>query len=1277
MFKLDILDDNVADLGLLIGLLTADGDDGSVNVAWFSDPFSELKKSPTRVAGFLRFLNSKFPHITDTSCALVDHGEVWHSIYSAAEDQATGLCLVIPKPNSTSGFISLGLFDQLSLENLTISIHARLPLFHLNEGQLPQFVMASEACRIAIDVYSSSRLNLGSEGFNMLSAAASFDSTFTTNFGLHFYDAFDPERGIGTEVSGHRNDVVTALKDLMTQSNYWLGKYIGDSSVTIGDLLSAAGVVKQTGTADSGDLSYSFDLETLKSPTPALKDFLKKLVTGVFYEMVTAQEPLVAIEGGGIYVAHDADSHSYGLRLVIPDLQITAPDSAGPQVKVQLGKGLANDTSDNTWLQRSSNSQIEPGVEVLFLTWDGNTLSTTSQLELNSIGVDVQGSGTSPLFNINGYVMKGAELRLYLKYAGDICTFGAAASLDGLGIPLGGGITGSTSNPVAHSLLSAGSSEQSGPGADNEPVNPTFSASVAWISQGTGLNFQLYADDGSPTDKIWFPVQRAFGPLHCQRLGIEWTKPNPDDTLSFLFDGDVVAGGLEVDLHGLAVGIPLKSPGDLSSYHLGLDGLDITYEQGPVEISGGLLEAHVKVDDQDVIEYNGEALIKASSWAITALGSWASINGQPSLFIFAFLNAPIGGPPFFFVTGLSAGFGYNRSFTIPPQDQVQDFPFVAGLSDPSKVGGADAGPSEALQTIQKWVQPAQGVNWLAVGVQFTSFKLINSNALVVIEFGRHFQIAILGLSRIKLPQTGSITYAYVELGLEVIIDPADGFFSATAVITPNSYVIDPDCHLTGGFAFCVWFGNNPHAGDFVLTIGGYHPQFNKPAWYPDEPRLGFNWQVSDQVTIKGGAYFALTPSCIMGGGSLDVEFHSGDLRAWFTAYADFLIQWKPFYYLADIGISIGVSYRLHLLFCTTTIKVELGADLTMWGPPTGGKVHVHLWCVSFTVSFGPSFGQGNDYLGWGDFQSLLPANGEQTAHQNRPHAMLRAAAPGASDSVPLKNVVKIVLNAGQTPGSTTGRWLVRADEFVFSIQTAFPLTKIDFVMPSAPEETTDRVNSTDDPSVISVDADELSSKDANAPSCARASDGYYVGVRPMGIICANSKLTVTVADEFSVNQDVKNGWSWNKKTGSVPEAVWGQPLPKTDTPAAAANTLPGRLMGLEGVGPKPHPPQGPAPIPIDNLSYEPINPNDENYLPFSQSPQTNQPQASATSLQTIATTITKNSAADSPTANRAAIFAALTQFGATPGSNGDLTALASNINLSYTASPMLGSPMAG
>ena len=70
-------------------------------------------------------------------------------------------------------------------------------------------------------------------------------------------------------------------------------------------------------------------------------------------------------------------------------------------------------------------------------------------------------------------------------------------------------------------------------------------------------------------------------------------------------------------------------------------------------------------------------------------------------------------------------------------------------------------------------------------------------------------------------------------------------------MTSDSYVLAPDCRLTGGFALCFWFKPHPRAGDFVVSLGGYHPAFNAPPHYPAVPRLGVAW--SPEEPLKLGA----------------------------------------------------------------------------------------------------------------------------------------------------------------------------------------------------------------------------------------------------------------------------------------------------------------------------------------------------------------------------------------------------------------------------------------
>ena len=151
--------------------------------------------------------------------------------------------------------------------------------------------------------------------------------------------------------------------------------------------------------------------------------------------------------------------------------------------------------------------------------------------------------------------------------------------------------------------------------------------------------------------------------------------------------------------------------------------------------------------------------------------------------------------------------------------------------------------------------------------------------MLTIQFGKNLTIALFGAAAIQLPtpEDGSFAFAYAEIALKVLVEPDAGVLSVEAVLTSNSFIIDPACRLTGGLAFDAWFGSNSHAGDFVFTLGGYHPDFVKPAWYPSVPRLGFSWHLSDSLQASGESYFALTPSCVMGGGLLNVTFSAGPI----------------------------------------------------------------------------------------------------------------------------------------------------------------------------------------------------------------------------------------------------------------------------------------------------------------------------------------------------------------------------------------------------------------
>lgn len=968
--------------------------------------------------------------------------------------------------------------------------------------------------------------------------------------------------------------------------------------------------------------------------------------------------PLLYLPGGGIFVTaqqNQDQSEDFGLRLEL-NLPLNAaqdPASTAPVVNLCLGAWLTGETDSSNWMLRAGgNLPSAPGLSIFFLHRDpSNNVSFSPSFALVSVGFNLSGAANKPLVNLEGYTFSGTDLRVYM-FPGDPLLsldqwqFGFAIRLDDIGFPLAPNTgSGDGGNPVAQSFLSSGSGS-SGSGADQQPINPTFSAALAWRSDSTNspkFNLQLFGPDGSPSTTIWIPVQRSFGPLSCQRIGVSPDLSGPK--LFVLFDGDVSLGPLDIGLLALSIGIPLAAPLSIDQYSLGLQGLAVAYSSGPLTIQGGIDEDTSVVP----VEYNGSLLIQAAQWSISAIGSYASLNGHTSLFVFARLGATIGGPPCFFVTGLCAGFGYNRSLQIPTQDQVPNFPLLSGISDPSTIGGSDPSPAQALATLSTWVAPAQGVNWFAAGVQFTSFELIQSNVVLAVIVTGDFEAAILGLSRAKLPQAGSFQFAYVELGIEIVLHPSAGFFGVSAVITANSFVIDPACHLTGGFAFYLWFarpqdGSADHSGDFVVTLGGYHPAFNKPAWYPDESRLGLSWQISTEISVQGGAYFALTPSCVMGGGSLDLEFHSGDLRAWFTAQADFLFHWKPYYFQGDITVSIGASYKIDMGFCSCTVSVELGASMYIQGPPVAGSVTVDWYIISFSIPFGPDSSAPDPVIDWSDFTLMLPQN--DTA--NTPRSIAAADPPPS----PLANVCKLSVADGlsftlpDTASSSGKRWFVRAEAFTFAVQTAFPLTQAE----AAHDKTT---------TVVLYPQSQHPT-----PS---------VAVRPMAIDSSSmtSSIVIAMLNSSGQYQDLTQ-WNFTPDIGAVPAALWGPPEANTQPSSPSANLVAGSFLGLNQLTPLPPILSGPPEIPIVNLAFDPIDEYNSDLLPLSTQQQGVTPNATVNpgSLATIASTVADSTVVQT----RTSLFAALLAFGYDAGSNGGTADIAANVNLNYPDAPMLGAP---
>lgn len=343
------------------------------------------------------------------------------------------------------------------------------------------------------------------------------------------------------------------------------------------------------------------------------------------------------------------------------------------------------------------------------------------------------------------------------------------------------------------------------------------------------------------------------------------------------------------------------------------------------------------------------------------------------------LDGPLIELEFATISGVRIGFGYNYAVRMPELNELYDFPFIndtgaAGNVDPldvlNKMVGAAAPPA--------FVYPKLGSSWFCAGMTITAFDVLTLTAVLIADIDSGASspadagivIAILadGVLQMEPLVSADLSLFYIELVVKIELNFVHGYIAAEAALAPRSHVYVPAAQLQGSAAFYSWFGQNPHAGDWVVSVGGYTRSYAPPAWYPAPDRISLNFTVGDMIHVVGDGYMAVTPKCAMAGGSLHMTLSVGPVSAFVDIVLDAYINFKPFHFHAEMSISVGVECDIgmsnrawldltltlpDILFVHIHVSVHVGADLVLWGPHDfGGIAHVDFWFFGFDIGFG-------------------------------------------------------------------------------------------------------------------------------------------------------------------------------------------------------------------------------------------------------------------------------------------------------------------------------------
>ncbi|MFC5802203.1 DUF6603 domain-containing protein [Streptomyces formicae] len=609
---------------------------------------------------------------------------------------------------------------------------------------------------------------------------------------------------------------------------------------------------------------------------------------------------------------------------------------------------------------------------------------------------------------------------------------------------------------------------------------------MAELAVGGGALTAMGNGGGAGGAVAWWDVDRTVGPAHVGRLGAGYRSGN----VLLLADVDVGGGGVRFGTKGLGVEIPLKDPTH-PMFHL--DGLSLEYNRAPLTIAGEFVRQDMPPDYPFAV--GGMAVIGTPAASVTALGSYAQPKtGDPSLFVFGMLDLSKKsvGSGMFRLEKIAAGFGYHSRVRTPALTEVAKFPFVEMLSH----AYAQKPPLDELTRLlhDGWVTPAPSEMWLAAGLEALVYELVDINAVAIAQFGDELVAGLYGQATAQFPKRSTKPWAALTLDVRAEYRGGTDTLEIDAAVADGSFVLDPACRLTGGAAVRMWFGRSAHPGEFVVSVGGYHPQFAVPSHYPRPARLGFDWRISDRVHAWGECYAALTPHAFMAGLRAGLHGQWGAASIDADVYADALIEWDPLYFNVAWGGSIRGSLG--------PFSVELGAAGRVWGPPVGGHALVKLGPFRINVDFGASDPRGGGVLTAAQFRDrMLPGGTRPT------DAHTVTAADG--------KVVTVAAVQGLIPSAPPGQdpaavWAFGVDSFACRVSSAVPLT--------------------------SVNVNDVPVRQA----------GKKLYIRPMQADGVDSVMTITLngpQGPVTINRPGEEGdctWSAVPDMAGVPAALWAK-----------------------------------------------------------------------------------------------------------------------------------------
>jgi hypothetical protein len=473
------------------------------------------------------------------------------------------------------------------------------------------------------------------------------------------------------------------------------------------------------------------------------------------------------------------------------------------------------------------------------------------------------------------------------------------------------------------------------------------------FSFGLGFsNDQGFYFAGSSGLEIELPTHITLGPLEIRSLSVSITSTEEKITFTFTSSVLVNAGPLRLLVQDIGVSFPGKSDTSVFVPNVTFkppNGVGLAIDASAV-VGAGFLAF-----DPATGQYEGFVQLTINEFlTVTAIGIITTKlpNGARGFSMVVMITAegfkPIQLGLGFALTKIGGLVAINRTCNeeflregiktntldslLFPKDPIRNAPQILGVLNnafPARPNSYIFGPVVQIS----WGTPA----------------LITMNLALILELGGRTRLIVLGVLKAIMP-TEKHDLIRLQMNALGVIDFDQSSISIDAALYDSR--LAGKFPITGSMAMRLRWGSAPL---FALSIGGFHPAFKPPANFPVLQRLAISFSNSESFRLRAECYFAITSNTLQFGAKLELYAKAAGFSIEGQIGFDVLIQFDPFFFVADFYASVQLKRGSHNLF-----KVKVEGKLS--GPRplhVKGKATFSIFWWDFSVRFDKTLVSGD------------------------------------------------------------------------------------------------------------------------------------------------------------------------------------------------------------------------------------------------------------------------------------------------------------------------------